>query len=192
MIPIQSSKVAAILIANAPLPEQARAAGSAANVILTVANGVAAPSVSSVGGVWQQAKALVTSSLFDPSVPDPTAMKVNLMERLGKEFGLSMDDFDNRSSFGKAIRDAMAPLLRSPEGMAMIREIERDLGLDKMGVSLVSFVNAIMEPGGADDERVDAALREQAGELLEESTREIALPDPSRFSFDEIGLYSVR
>lgn len=108
-----------------------------------------------------------------------TAMKVRLMERAGKEFGVDQTDYESVSSYGAAIKNAIEALKgQSPSAIA---EIERQLGLDQLGVSLDTLVNAIVDPRGSDGERLDAALKRHAGGQGE--------GDAAPVQPDELGLY---
>lgn len=134
------------------------------------------------GNAILQASYRTGQSLFDLSVPDPTAMKVRLMERLGEEFGFDMDDFSSREAYGRAIRKAVDDL-KAAGGFSELKRIEKELGLDELGITLDTLVNAIVQPGGDADEAVDAALRSELGQ--DEQGRDIA----RMFQQDEIGRY---
>lgn len=182
MVPVASGRIASLLIADHSASLQARLSeGQAARAGATV------PAVTAVAsGAVLQARAAVTESLFDAAVPDPLAMKIDLMERLGREFGISMDDFDTQFSFGKAIKAAVADIMSKPGGYGVLREIGAKLGLDELGISVTTLVDAIVEPGGEADEKLDAAVREKAGELGGERGSA-----GFRVLFDENGLYAV-
>jgi hypothetical protein len=152
--------------------------------LIATANGLAqqGPSRAST-----QAEAKISEALFDSSAFDVTAMKINLMRRLGEEFGISLDDHASQASFGTAIKDAIAQIKRQDGGMLVLAAIERKLGLDKLGLSLDTLVNAITDPKGGDAEKLDAALRKQAGVDDEKDSAVEALRTLLRR--DETGLY---
>lgn len=103
-----------------------------------------------------------------------TATKVRLMQQAGKEFAVDQTDYESVSSYGSAIKNAVEALKRqSPSAVA---KIERQLGLDQLGVPLDTLVNAIIGQGG-DSDRLDTALKQHAG-------REGDQPD-------ELGLYGL-
>ena len=90
-----------------------------------------------------------------------TATKVRLMQQAGKEFAVDQTDYESVSSYGSAIKNAVEALKRqSPSAAA---RIERQLGLDQLGVSLDALVNAIVRPQGGDNDRLDTALKQRAG-----------------------------
>ncbi|TIT70995.1 MAG: hypothetical protein E5W56_22360, partial [Mesorhizobium sp.] len=64
-------------------------------------------------------------------------------------------------SYGSAVKNAVEALKRqSPSAIA---EIERQLGLDQLGISLDTLVNAIVDPTGGDRDRLDAAPEKHLG-----------------------------
>lgn len=128
-----------------------------------------------------RARGKVTEALFSVNTTDPTAMKVRLMERLGEQFGLKMEDFASQSSYGLAIRSFVDKLkLEAPE---KIKVIEKELGLDELGISLDNLVDAIIDPTGHASDALDAALRKDLGV---DQDPPVALKP---FKQDEIGRY---
>lgn len=120
--------------------------------------------------------------MFSVMSVDINEMKIDLMERLGKQLGISLDDFADASGFGRAV-ERLINVIRTSEngGDIAIMRIGRELGLDKLGISLDDLVDAINDPEGDADQRLEEALlREAVGE-------EHA---PGRPRIDEIGLYS--
>ncbi|RWL77811.1 MAG: hypothetical protein EOR69_28745 [Mesorhizobium sp.] len=104
-----------------------------------------------------------------------TATKVRLMQRAGKEFGVDQTDYESVSSYGSAIKNAVEAFKRqSPSAIA---KIERQLGLDQLGVSLDTLVNAVVRPQDGDNDRLDAALKQHASGEGDQP--------------DELGLYSL-
>lgn len=132
------------------------------------------------------ARARITEALFGVNSLDPMKMKANLFERLGKEFGLSVDDFESVSSFGRAIRHAVGQLRLTQEGRVALAAIETKLELGKLGLSVDTLVEAMIDPGGDADEAVEAALLQEAGEEQEK-----ALATLRPFTLDEAGLYTA-
>ncbi|WP_217577545.1 hypothetical protein [Mesorhizobium sp. GbtcB19] len=106
-----------------------------------------------------QAEPADSASKFSVDSLNITATKVRLMERAGKEFGVDLTEYDSVSSYGSAIKNAVEAFKRqSPSAIA---EIERQLGLDQLGVPLDTLVNAIVDPQHSD--RLDSALKQHAG-----------------------------
>ncbi|MET3596483.1 MULTISPECIES: hypothetical protein [Mesorhizobium] len=131
-----------------------------------------------------QAQARITESMFSVNNLDATQMKARLFERVGKEFGIDQDDYDSLFSYGSAIKTALDDLKqKSPSSIA---EIEKKLGLDELGISLDTLVNAIVDPNGSDGDRLDAALEKKAGDRGRGEGK-AASHTPTQP--DEIGLY---
>ncbi|MDX8468865.1 hypothetical protein RFM26_24455 [Mesorhizobium sp. VK23B] len=140
------------------------------------ADGVAA---SGVGSPPVQAPAENSEFTFSVDSLNVTATKVRLMERAGKEFGIDQADYESVFSYGSAVKNAVEALKR--QSPTTIAEIERQLGLDQLGISLDTLVAAIVDPRGSDGDRLDAALEKHLGEIAGD---EAASAQP-----DEIGLY---
>lgn len=172
-LPTLNSAALAILQQQRPVP----AAGSAGDGLVASINRT--PADAGAGASPMQAQAEFSQSMFSLDGLNVTATKVRLMERAGKEFGLDQGDYESVISYGSAVKNAVEALKRqSPSAIA---EIERQLGLDQLGVSLDTLVNAIADPQGGDGDRLDAALEREAGKQGEGKSASI---QP-----DEIGLY---
>ncbi|RAZ90368.1 hypothetical protein DPM33_12615 [Mesorhizobium hawassense] len=105
------------------------------------------------------AEPAVSASMFSLDSLNITATKVRLMQRAGKEFRVDQADYESVSSYGSAIKNAVEALKR--QSPSAVPKIERQLGLDQLGVSLDTLVNAIVDPRHGD--RLDAALKQHAG-----------------------------
>ncbi|TPJ48528.1 hypothetical protein [Mesorhizobium sp. B2-7-1] len=139
----------ALVILQQRLPPNPRAAAN-----IGIAAGPAAIPL------MQSAPAL-SATMFSVDSLNITAVKVRLMERAGKEFGVDQADYESVSSYGAAVKSAVEALKRqSPSAIA---EIERQLGLDQLGVSLDTLVGAIVDPRGTDNESLGAALKQHEG-----------------------------
>lgn len=146
----------------------------AAEMVAT-ANGVVPASTAGLANSEPE----ISASIYSVNAVDINKIKVNLMERLGAEFGISIDDFESASAFGKAIKRAAAEMKQHDGWELRVAEIERNLGLDELGISLDSFVSAVINPNSDDAEKLDAALREKVGDDAQRA----------RFTLDEIGIY---
>ncbi|MDX8534348.1 hypothetical protein RFM41_24810 [Mesorhizobium sp. VK25A] len=126
-----------------------------------------------------QVEPAVSPSMFSVENLNITAIKVRLMERAGKEFGVDQAGYESVSSYGSAIKNAVEALKgQSPSAVV---EVERQLGLDQLGVSLDTLLNAIADPQGSNSERLDAALKQHEGG---QGGGDVASVQP-----DELGLY---
>ncbi|PCI05257.1 MAG: hypothetical protein COB78_01170 [Hyphomicrobiales bacterium] len=167
---LQQSRIAPIAVdRNAP-PE---------NNLISAANGVKTDEVAETTDYWDIGK--VT----------PTQMKVKLFEAVGEAFGLDEDNFSSFGAYASAIQAVMEQIKQDdPMAFIIFDEIEKDLGLDELGISLEEAVQAMVEPGGTASAKLDAALKEQADEIngeMEEGEDEII--DSVRV--DSNGIYSL-
>lgn len=122
--------------------------------------------------------------MFSVQFVDLNKMKVNLMERLGKELGVSFEDFENASEFGREVQRIVSQIKLKEDGYLEIKRIEEDLGLDKLGISLDDFIKAIIDPKSTEAERLDAALLREVG--LDKSVNH----ESGAGALDDIGIYS--
>jgi len=160
-----------------------------ADQILAAANGLASGDTGA--GTSAEARAKINGALFDRSVPDSLQMKISLMRRLGEEFGLDMDKFESQAAFGAAIERAVGAIKIQDGGVLMLTEIERKLGLDKLGISLDTLVNAIIDPDSDDSDKLDAALKTHLGELAGAGEKDGGQGAAALVRTDEDGLYGV-
>lgn len=140
--------------------------------------------VAAVNGLGKASaeNALATNSsddLFSVKIVDVNKLKVDLIDRLSKALGVKQEDYDTSRSFGFALKMAVIELKSKPEGRMLLLELEKDLGLDKLGISIDTLINAIIDPSGDDGEKLDAALGKQLGEANQQRAIEL----------DEIGIY---
>ena len=161
-------------------------AGSAALAILRQQ---AAPSTLPGVDIRPVAPAIAEDSYFGMNAMDVTARKVQLMERLGEAFGIAMEDHADARSFGMAIREIVEKLKTTPEGRERLVEVGRDLGLDRLGISIDTLIGAMVDPMGDDAEKLDAALKADMGETLEDEAEAELLARLARMGLDEAGLY---
>ncbi|MDX8526353.1 hypothetical protein RFM68_17785 [Mesorhizobium sp. MSK_1335] len=163
---------ALVILHQQRLPPTARPAADGLVATIDSASG-------SPGSPLMQVEPAVSAFVFSVDNLNITATKVRLMERAGKEFGLDQTDYDSVFSYGSAIKNAVEALKRqSPSAIA---EIERQLGLDQLGVSLDTLVDAIVGPQGSDHDGLDAALKQHAGGHGESEAASVQL--------DELGFY---
>jgi hypothetical protein len=153
-------------------PFQTSSASPSVNLVV-VANGLGKTA-------YNDGLATVASDdLFSTNTTDVTAQKVHLVDRLAKSLGVKQDDYDSASSFYKALKAEIDRLKRNPNGLMKIAEIEKDLGLTDLGISVDMLMNAVMDPSGNDAKKVDAALGKAAKDLAHGKPIEM----------DEIGIY---
>ena len=132
-------------------------------------------------GILSQApgseKSEASRSIYSVNHVDVNKLKISLMERVGKAFGLEFGDFKDSAALARAIK----PIFERMEH-ASVMAVEKSLGLDELGVSLRTVLDAMANPGGEADNELAGALLEAAGETLDRAGRHAGL--------DEIGRYS--
>lgn len=107
-----------------------------------------------------------TTNYWDINTVTPTQMKVKLFEAVGEALGLQEESFSDFSAYASAIQAKMEKMKEDdPLAFMVFHDIEKDLGLDELGLTLESVVEAMIEPGGSDDEALDAALKAKADEI---------------------------
>ena len=89
-----------------------------------------------------------------------------------------MDDFNDMRSFGRAVREKMAQF-----DPATIKIMEVKLGLTKLGVTMLDMVEAMEDPGGSADDKVETAIRKELGKQDDDDRRMTLV------SVDDIGRY---
>ena len=130
-----------------------------------------------------------TFDIYSVHHVDANQLKLRLFERLGKEFGIDMNDYDSLSAYGEVIRDAVLMLTREPGGYLLLPEIEKKLGLDELGISIDTLISAIIEPGGKHDDKLDEALRRETGEDPEDGKKADPQVILESIQLDEAGTY---
>lgn len=165
----------ATLLILQPQRQQPAVQSPATDLVATI-NGAASPA----GSPLTQAQGKINESMFSVNNTDSTQMKARLFERVGQEFGIKQDDYKSLFAYGSAIKKAVDDLKqKSPSA---ITQIEKKLGLDELGVSLDTLVNAIVDPQGSDGDKLDAALKKYLGEHDNKGNGASLQPD-------EIGVY---
>jgi len=139
---------------------------------------------------FRKAQAAAAESVFSANHVDITEMKMQLIEKAGKAFGVERDDFDTHSDFGKAIKAVVSEIRRMENGDRILNGIAKDLGLDDLGISIDTLVRAIIDPGGNDDKKLDDALREATGEDVFDARKGEGPAGGASVLVDDLGLYS--
>lgn len=173
MIALSSLRTASLVMSDgaARFSRGAAAQPAAAAAIVQVDAGLAGPSSAAVG-------LDASRSVFDPARVDVTKLKIDLMEKVGKAFGYEIEDFKSLRAMAEAIESDLA--LLQP---AAIGAIESELNLDKIGVSLTDVLNAMKDPDGKADDKLEAALLQGLGRVKDDDKASRPV------SFDDIGRY---
>lgn len=175
--------VALQMLSEQAAPIGRQAVQNAASVkLIAVNNGVQATnSVAPLAG-----KPKFASAIFDASAPDVTKMKLDLFRRTGEKLGVHEDDFDSFADYAMVLKDAVTQLKISPNAEMIIRRVEKDLGLDKLGVSLDTVIDALTDPASGANQTLTDALRKQMAEHDDGRTGR-----PAHVQSDDLGLYRV-
>ncbi|MGO4684115.1 hypothetical protein [Hyphomicrobium sp. 2TAF46] len=131
------------------------------------------------------ASAQTGDALFSVNSPNLNKMKIDLIKRVGDEFGIDESDYNSPSAYGAAIKQKIAQIKLQPNGQQVLDGIGRKLGLDKLGLSIDEVVNAIMDPKGDDAQKLDAALEKQIGSHNRSQSH-----GSFGIKSDEIGIYT--
>lgn len=123
---------------------------------------------------------------------DVTGPKLSLIEQLGTEFGINQEDYDSISAYGEAIRLKVAGIKREPQGFQTIIEVEKNLRLNDLGITLDELIDVISNPQGSAEVKLDMALEKVADEHVFEKEN---VPEPNStidsITVDENGIYSL-
>lgn len=186
MTSLPSLESAALLILQqaGDVSSTARQKQSASDNLILVASG----QYDKIGVAQQptRAQARISESLFSANNVGVTQEKLKLIERTGEALGLQQSDFNSTDDFVKAARDAVRKIRSQPEGHLIMAKIERDLGLDKLGISIDDVISSAEDPERRD--KVTKALEKRVGEAKELTKEDEAL----LISSDETGAYQVR
>lgn len=171
---------AALLLRPTHSGVQAPGPALAGNAVLASANGMKLI----VDPATKQAQVKVSEVLFESDRVNTLTLKVHLMERAAGALGVKKDEFTSDADYRAAIRQAFVELSLKPDARRRIAAIEKDLGLDKLGVSLKTLVDATAAEDPKANEKLDAALAKHAQTL--DGDRE-----PARVLMSEIGVYKL-
>lgn len=184
MISISNSNSAALLI----LQQSNSTAGSApasddvSDTMIAVANGL--PNLTGSDGQGNKAESKLSEKLFSVNHQSIAEMKLDLIERTGKALGVEKDDYATTNEFVSAMKAALSNIRMQPNGQQALAGIERDLGLDKLGLSIDEVINSARDSEAND--KVTKALEAEFGTMEDDLDASELLGAP-----DEIGLYGL-
>lgn len=152
-------------------------------------NGLSADALSGMETNDDRIRAEVTEKMFSVSHVSVQEKKIDLIERTGKALGIDKSDYASDAEFSRAMRDVFENLKTQANGWQFIREIERDLGLDELGVSLEDVIDAASDPDGKSGDRLEAALGRRYGADEEDEEKDGTTQLSIRL--DDIGRYGI-
>lgn len=187
MSPLSSPNATALMVLQQTAALEKPGRGEQAPDLVAIANGISSPAKTKVQSGPNAVHPV--NDMFSVMSVDINKMKINLMERLGEKLGISFNDFETASEFGREVQRLVNQIKLREDGALIIKRMEHELGLDKLGVSMDEFIQAIIDPESHAAEKLDAALlREAGGEVLELIDDEYTPPGQPRI--DELGIYS--
>lgn len=155
---------------------------ASSNNLIAVSNGV--PSSNAIAPLAGKQK--LASAVFDARTPDVTQQKLDLFKRTGEKLGVHEEDFDDFAAYSGALKDAVLQLKIAPNGDRIIRQVEKEIGLDKLGVSLDTVIDALTDPASGANQTLTDALKKQMAEHDEDRAGR-----KTRVQSDELGLYRL-
>lgn len=162
MTTVSSVNSAALLIlqqtASANATEQET---SNSDALLAAANGINLTVSSSQQPTQAQSK--ISQSMFSVNHVSINKLKMDLIDRTGKALGVDQADYVSRDAFVNAMQKALGKL-KMEGGDAAIRGLEKELGLDKLGVSVQDVIDSAKDPEAND--KLTKALERQAGKAI--------------------------
>jgi hypothetical protein len=130
----------------------------------------------------------VAEQMFGVNNSSIIKQKLDLIDKTGKALGVDQADYDTRDAFVDAMQKALGQL-KIQGGDAAVHGLEKQLGLDKLGVSLQDVIDSARDPEAND--KLTKALQRKAGVLADDAegndttpsllsqTNEICLYGPS-------------
>lgn len=157
---------------------------TASDRLISAANGL--PDRIGVDRQPSQAASKISESLFSVNHVSINKLKLDLIDKTGRALGVNPDDFTSRDEFVGAMKTALGRL-KMEGGQLAVLGLEKELGLDKLGVSIDDVMDSASDPGSND--KLTKALEKQAGKTgLDEEDKDAKRI--RRVVSDDIGLYA--
>ncbi|MBT9371560.1 hypothetical protein [Rhizobium sp. CSW-27] len=106
----------------------------------------------------RQARDRISGALFSATRVDLNELKAQLYQKLGESVGVEQTDDMSSYAYGRAIETALAEL--SPQATI---DLKAELGLDELGLSLSTVIEAIKNPYADAAVTLETALEKQHG-----------------------------
>lgn len=104
--------------------------------------------------------AKLSEQLFSLDQKSVAKLKMQLFEKVGKALGVDINEYPKFSDFVQEVEAAYLRVLRE-SGPLAIKAIERETGLDELGLSLRDIIDSMKDPEKND--KVTQALIEKHG-----------------------------
>ncbi|MDO1580544.1 hypothetical protein [Rhizobium oryzicola] len=105
-----------------------------------------------------RARDKISSALFSVNHVDINTLKAQLYQKLGQAVGVEQTPDMSSFTYGRAIEAAVADLTKKATD-----ELSKTLGLDKLGVTLSTVIEAIQNPYSDSASAVEKALEQEYG-----------------------------
>jgi hypothetical protein len=192
MTAISSVNATALAILQRPVSPlgPAEDARTTAVRLVAAANGVAPEQISGADLEASRRRSEV-EAMFSVNAPNLNQMKLDLYKRVGEALGIDQSKYDSMPAYWLALKITVAKVLEQENGAAILRGIERDLGLNKLGVSLETVIDAIVDPDAnkelteALEDQINDGAPDRAIDASDETAATLAA------QVDEEGAYSV-
>jgi hypothetical protein len=158
---------------------------SASDTITSVASGQTKAGKVSVTTQPSPGESKVAEQMFGVNNSSIIKQKLDLIDRAGKALGVDQADYDSREAFVDAMQKALGQL-KIQGGDAAVHGLEKQLGLDKLGVSLQDVIDSAKDPEAND--KLTQALKRKAGMFGDDTDGSDATPSLGTQTND-IGLY---
>jgi hypothetical protein len=134
-------------------------------------------------GAWL-AHTHITEALFSANSLSISKLKVWVFERTGQVLGVEKSSYKSDQDYGLALQRVVSTM--TPQQIA---QAEKEIGLDKLHLSLQSVIAALLDPTGEENKKMTAALH---AFLLETEKAQNDVGTASVLDkSDDIGVYSV-
>jgi hypothetical protein len=149
--------------------------------LVAIANGAAKSSPNTgaleTGSPSTVPHAKLSAQLFSLDNQSVSKLKMQLFEKVGEALGVKLESYIDFSDFAKDVEAAYIKMKREG-GQLAINAIERETGLDKLGLTLRDVVESMKDPEGED--KVSKALIEEYN-LEDPSEPKDQMPDLSNW-----------
>lgn len=135
-----------------------------------------------------QAQAKVSEAMFSMSRDSIAKQKIDLIVSTGKALGVERDDYASMDDFVAAMKKVYGEIKVQPGGMAAIHGLEKELGLDKLGLSLEDVIGSAQD--GDSNDKVTKALERRMGKNEDKKDNSEA-SQPAAVGLDQTGLYGL-
>lgn len=107
-----------------------------------------------------QAQSKVSEAMFSMSKDSIAKQKLDLIERTGRALGVERSDYSSMDEFVAAMKKVYGEMKVQAGGMGAFHALERQLGLDKLGLSIEDVIESAQD--GDSNDKVTKALERRA------------------------------